>query len=98
MTPAGERKHFQLHLIYIHIFFFRVYETLLSGQDNSDNSAGKESACNTGDTGDAGSIPGVGRSPGEGNVNRLQYSCLENPVDRGAWHAIHTHIIGNHTA
>ena len=35
--------------------------------------------------GDLGSIPGSGRSPGEGNSNPLQYSCLENPMDRGAW-------------
>ena len=35
--------------------------------------------------GDLGSIPGSGRSPGEGNDNPLQYSCLENPMDRGAW-------------
>ena len=48
---------------------------------------GKESACNAGDTGDAGSIPGSGRSPGEGNGNTLQYSCLENSTDRGAWWA-----------
>ena len=40
------------------------------------------SACNAGDRG---SIPGLGRSPGEGNGNPLQYSCLENPTDRGAW-------------
>ena len=37
--------------------------------------------------GDLGSIPGSGRSPGEGNGNPLQYSCLENPMDRGAWQA-----------
>ena len=37
--------------------------------------------------GDTGSIPGTGRSPGEGNGNPLQYSCLENPVDGGAWWA-----------
>ena len=36
---------------------------------------------------DSGSIPGSGRSPGEGNGNPLQYSCLENPMDRGAWWA-----------
>ena len=47
-------------------------------------SDGKESACNAGDPG---SIPGLGRSPGEGNGNPLQYSCLENPTDRGAWRA-----------
>ena len=44
----------------------------------------KASACNAGDPG---SIPGLGRSPGEGNGNPLQYSCLENPMDRGAWQA-----------
>ena len=44
-------------------------------------SAGKESACNVGDQG---SIPGLGRSPGEGNVYPLQYSGLENSMDRGA--------------
>ena len=44
----------------------------------------KASACNAGDLG---SIPGSGRSPGEGNGNLLQYSCLENPMDRGAWWA-----------
>ena len=49
------------------------------------SSVGKESACNAGDLG---SIPGLGRSPGEGNGNSLQYSCLENPMDRGIWQAI----------
>ena len=44
-------------------------------------SDGKASAC---DAGDPGSIPGLGISPGEGNGNPLQHSCLENPVDRGA--------------
>ena len=44
----------------------------------------KESACNAGDLG---SILGLGRSPGEGNGNPLQYSCLENSMDRGAWRA-----------
>ena len=39
---------------------------------------------NAGDTGDSGSIPGLGRSPGEGNGNLVQYSCLENPTKRGA--------------
>ena len=50
-------------------------------------SMGKESACNAGDTGDLGSVPGLGRSPGGGHGNLLQYSCLENPQDRGAWRA-----------
>ena len=46
------------------------------------SSVSKESTCNAGDPS---SIPGLERSPGEGNGNPLQYSCLENPVDRGAW-------------
>ena len=46
--------------------------------------AGEESTCNAGD---AGSIPGSRRSPGEGNGNPLQYFCLENSMDRGAWWA-----------
>ena len=46
-----------------------------------------ESTCNAGDPGDPGSASGVGRSPGEGNGYLLQYSCLENPMDRGAWRA-----------
>ena len=48
-------------------------------------SDGKESAC---DAGDLGLIPGSGRSPGEGNGKPLQYSCLENPMDGGAWQAV----------
>ena len=48
---------------------------------------GKESACNAGATGDKGLIPGLGRFPGAGNDNPVQYSCLENPMDGGAWQA-----------
>ena len=51
----------------------------LSG--SSHNSVSKESACNAEDLG---SVPGSGKSPGEANGNPLQYSCLENPMDRGA--------------
>ena len=47
-------------------------------------SDGKETACNAGDPG---SIPGLGRCPGEGNGNPLQYPCLGNCMDRGAWQA-----------
>ena len=46
------------------------------------HSDGKASAYNAGDLG---SVSGLGRSPGEGNGNPLQYSCLKNPVDRGTW-------------
>ena len=50
-------------------------------------SADEESTCKVGDTGNMGSIPGSGRSPGGGNGNPLQYSRLENPINRGAWWA-----------
>ena len=52
-----------------------------------DGSSGKEPAFNAGDTGDVDLIPGSGRSSGGGNGSPLQYSCLGNPVDRGAWWA-----------
>ena len=50
-------------------------------------SVGKESACNAGDAGVVGSIPGSGRSPRGWHGNPLQYSCLENPMNKGAWRA-----------
>ena len=52
------------------------------------DSDGKESTCNTGAAKYIGSTPGLGRSPGGGNDNPLQYSCLESPMDREAWWAI----------
>ena len=48
----------------------------------------KNPSVHEGDIRDVGSIPGLGRSPGEGNGDPLQYSCLENPMDRGAWQAM----------
>jgi len=57
----------------------------------------KESACNAEDTGNMGSIPGSGRSPGGGHGNPLQYSCLENPMDRGVWWAIVHRVTKNWT-
>ena len=51
------------------------------------SSAGKESTCNAGTTEDVGWIPGLGRSPGGRHGDPLQYSCLENPMDKGAWRA-----------
>ena len=65
----------------------RVFETTIPKklriEDNFERHA-KESTCNVGDPG---SIPGSGRSPGEGNGYPPQYSCLENSMDRGAWQA-----------
>ena len=48
----------------------------------------KNMPANAGDIRDVGSVPGLGRSPGEGHGNPLQYSCLEKPMDRGAWQAM----------
>ena len=67
---AGKMGWIQLHL--------QKGRQKLSFPDDSD---GKESACNAGDPG---SVPRLGKSPGEGNGNPLQYSCLENSMDRGA--------------
>ena len=63
---------------------FLIYASCQKQLDFSGGSDSKESACNAGALG---SIPGLGRSPGEENGNPLQYSCLENPKDRGAWQA-----------
>ena len=62
--------------------FLHLTLTHLPYQGFPGSSEVKASACNVGDPG---SIPGLGRSPGEGNGNPLQYSCLENPMDGGAW-------------
>ena len=61
-----------------------IYTTMCNMCGFPGGSEVKASACNAGDLG---SIPGLGRSPGEGNGNPLQYSCLENAVDGGAWWA-----------
>ena len=58
-----------------------LFEGLLGGPSS------KESTCNAGATGNAGLTPRSGKTPGGGNGNLLQYSCLENPMDRGAWWA-----------
>ena len=57
----------------------------------------KNPPVNAGDLRDAGSIPGLGRSPGEGNGNLLWYSCLENPMDRRAWSATVHGVAQNQT-
>ena len=65
----------------------RVGHNLVTKQGFPGGSEVTASACNVGDLG---SIPGSGRSPGEGNGNPLQYSCLENPMDGGAgWATVH---------
>ena len=73
--------------VFINAFGF-CFGDLPGGSD------GKEFACNAGEQG---SVPGLGRSPGEGRGYSLQYSCLGNPVDRGAWRAT-VHRVKNSSA
>ena len=61
-------------------YISKIYDTLYSCFPG-----GSEVKASASNGGDPGSIPGSGRSPGEGNGNPLQYSCLENPMDGGAW-------------
>ena len=70
-VPESQKTEATLHTHYLYLGF-------PGGSD------GKEIACNMGDLG---SIPGLGRSPGEGCGNLLQYCCLENPMDKGVWQA-----------
>ena len=57
----------------------------------------KNPPANAGDAEDTGSVPGLGRSPGEGNGNPLYYTCLKNPIDRGAWQATLHGVTKNRT-
>ena len=74
-------------IIRIHHFLVTNFELGIVNKGFLNGSDSKESACNARHVGGAGSIPGLGKSPGGGHGNTLQYSCLENPVDRGAWRA-----------
>ena len=66
-------------------YYVRTFMGAAAGVSGSPGgSVSKETACSAGDPG---AVPGSGRPPGEGNGNPLQYSCLENPKDRGAWQA-----------
>ena len=76
-AAASFPSHHTLHCL---ILFFPT-------QGFPDGSVVKNPPVNAGDTGDAGSSPRSGKSPGERNGNLLQCSCLENPMDRGAWQA-----------
>ena len=69
----------------MHVSQLSLFHITLGFQGFPYGSIGKESTCDAGDIGDVGSIPGLGRSPGEGTGNPLQYSCLENSMDGGAW-------------
>ena len=80
MSLLHEGKHVSRNRLVIETLCSDLTVTL-RGMGFPGGSDSKVSACNAGDLG---SIPGSGRSPGEGNGNPLQYSCLENPMDRGA--------------
>ena len=71
---------------YTYIYIYYIYtHTHTHTHIYSDFPGGSDDKASTCNAGDPGSIPGLGRSPGEGNGNPLQYSCLENPTDGGAW-------------
>ena len=72
--------HLYFSLFELHLYLF-ICSTL-------GGTSGKESACQRRDVTSAGLIPGLGRCPGGGNGNPFQYSCLENPMDRGTWWVI----------
>ena len=76
----------QGHMVALFLVFLRSLHTVLQASQGA--LVVKNLPANAGDVADADSIPGSGRSPGEGNCNPLQYSCLENSMDRGAWWVI----------
>ena len=82
-----------------HLIHFPKGELYLSKRfkDFPDGGSSQESTCKAGDTGDTGWIPEMGQSPGGGNGNPLQYSCLEYPMDRGAWQATEQRVIKSWT-
>ena len=72
----------------MNFWILKIYENLMNQLASQIELVVMNGPANTGDIRDAGSIPGLGRSPRVGNGNSLQYSCLENPTDRGAWWVI----------
>ena len=73
-----------IYIIYIYTLYIYIYVYLRASQVVL---VVKNQPANAGDLRDAGLIPGLGKSPGRGHGNLLQYSCLEDPMDRGAWRA-----------
>ena len=90
-------QHLKKNLLFTYDFFLSImiiYITPFSIHDFPGGSNDKASAYNMGDQG---SIPGSGRSPGEGNGNPLQHSCLENPMDGGAWQSTVHRVVKSRT-
>ena len=88
------RMHVSLQCIVLVLERANSFDKLMTLLGFSGGSGGKESVCSAGDLS---SIPGSGRSPGEGNGNSLRCSCLENPMDRGDWQAIVHRVAKNRT-
>ena len=82
ILPAISLGHTIIHVPSVFFFYWSIIALGLPWW-----LSGKESACSAGASGDVGSVPGSRRSPGGGNGNPLQYSCLENGMDRGDWRA-----------
>ena len=87
MFTSKSGTKFTLELLKLCHYLVVIKLLLLFFKGFPHSSVSKEPSCNAGDPG---SIPGLGRSPGEGNGNPLQYSCLRNPMDRGAWWATYS--------
>ena len=87
MGAILEFEKILLRYLKIHRLQLCLYINLPSSLGFRSGSVVKNLPVNSGATGNLGSIPGLGRSPGKGNGNPLQCSCLENPMDRGAWQA-----------
>ena len=86
ITSHSIHKHYSILVTVQCTGHFKIFKDNFQIQNGfPGGSNGKESAYNAGDLG---SVLGLGRSPGEGNGNLLQYSCLENSLNRGAWQAI----------
>ena len=75
------------HVLFAHTFLLAPLASSSSPELQENYQVAKNLSASARDVRDKGSIPGLGRSPGGGHGNPLQHSCLENPMDRGAWHA-----------
>ena len=96
-SSSFKLQHLKKNLLFTYDFFLSImiiYITPFSIHDFPGGSNDKASAYNMGDQG---SIPGSGRSPGEGNGNPLQHSCLENPMDGGAWQSTVHRVVKSRT-
>ena len=90
LVPFKTFSNFLHRVHFLAAYFTEKSESPRNDLPRINGSSGKESACNAGDTRDAGSIPGSGRPPGKGKGNPLRDSCLENSIDREAWRpAVH---------